>query len=204
MNSFKIFTVASGEATPGVIVDSFTLKGASVTIPVIFIGEEGRGRQLSHIPVELPKELYSEWKEKGKAKLLFAEIGRTKTDKPKLIGKTISDSDEKMIGIFPTMIGFRGGNSHTGDRTPETFNNEDAVEFLDFPGEILCKGQIAQGDAGRMGNGDQLIAVLSKEVVFRTSYSGRLYGAPSSHYYKFDGNTIQSFTWEERTTVDMW
>lgn len=203
MASLKIFTVSSGNVTEGTVVDSFTLKGAGVTIPVIFVGEEGRGRQLSHIPVELPKELYSEWKEKGSVKLFFAEVGKTKTDKPKLFGKTISDTDEKFIGVFPTMIGFRGGNNHTGDRTPETFNDEQP-KFLDFPGETLCKGEIAQGDAGRMGSGDQLIAVLPKEVVFRTSYSGRLYGSPSSHYYRFDGNTIQSLTWDERVTSDLW
>ena len=75
---------------------------------------------------------------------------------------------------------------------------------MKFPGEILCAGTIAEGDAGRMGSGDQLIAVVPKEEVFRTAYHGRLYGAPSSHYYKYDGQSIQSLTWEERLASDLW
>ena len=130
-----------------------------------------------------------------------------------------ADTTEKCICIFRTKIGFRGGNSHTGDRKEEywvpnwfwrsdllalgkelkeRYTKEEAIsiveelnssyqwdaiferklEFHPFPGEILCKGIIAQGQAGRMGSGEQLVAVMPRGVVFRTGYSGRLYGAP--------------------------
>ena len=150
-------------------------------------------------------------------KLIFAEIGQTKAGKPKFFSKDSANTDEKIIVVLETQIGFRGGNSHTGDRkcewyTPEYYVRENAQkagipiqevytaeevkeysprimrvlehyqasteylwnagfeihrEFEMFPGEILAKGCIAQGTAGRMGNGEQLIAVIPKNVVFR-------------------------------------
>jgi hypothetical protein len=67
----------------------------------------------------------------------------------------------------------------------------------------LAEGRIAQGDAGRMGWGTQLIAVVPKGAVFRTAYTGRLYGRPSAHYYLFNGETILSATWEERVASEL-
>lgn len=74
--------------------------------------------------------------------------------------------------------------------------------FHPFPGEILAKGVIAQGGAGAMGSGDQYVAVLPKGTWFRTSYSGRLYGAPAAHYYLWDGQRLMVVTWEERQLLD--
>jgi hypothetical protein len=74
---------------------------------------------------------------------------------------------------------------------------------LEFPGKILVEGIIAQGLAGRMGHGKQIIALVPKGVVFSTQYSGRLYGAPSAHYYVFNGTSILSATWEERQVADI-
>ncbi len=56
----KVFTIASGEVTEGARVDSFTLKGAGVTIPAIIVGEEGRGRKLGIVPVQLLPNSYKE------------------------------------------------------------------------------------------------------------------------------------------------
>ncbi|MDP2926628.1 MAG: hypothetical protein Q8N65_00585 [bacterium] len=178
--------------------------------------------------------------------LSFAEVGTTKAGKPKLWGKSAVTTNEKIIVVFRTSIGFRGGNNHTGERRdqgeqpcpdrgreygysvhgkcdicgiglnepagenlPYTHPTDEGIvipkpQFDEFPGEVICRGVIAQGDAGRMGAGDQLVAVMPKGVVFRTSYSGRLYGAPSSHYYKWDGEKlIGGLTWEERTSSDL-
>ena len=193
-------------------------------------------------------------------KLMFAELGTTKSQKPKLFAKPSADSDEKAILVFRTKIGFRGGNSHTGDRSeemvpceyagkvgryweqgdgtcPECGARAEWVFFKDhpeleqpakeadyamdngtfwhpqtqvrkkdwapFPGEILVEGRIAEGAAGAMGSGRQLVVVMPKGVVFRTSYSGRLYGAPSAHYYVFNGEKVLSATWDERQLADL-
>jgi len=44
---------------------------------------------------------------------------------------------------------------------------------------------------------------MPKGVVFRTGYSGRLYGAPAAHYYVFDGEKILAATWEERMLTEL-
>lgn len=202
----KIFTIESGNVTEGVRVDSFTLKGAGITIPTILVGEEGRGRRFGVLPVQLLPSSYKEWQEEGTVSIHSAKVGETRAGKPKLLETSGITDTEKCICVFRTKIGFRGGNSHTGDRDGGTEKNYWGVEyptFHPFPGEILCEGIIAQGDAGRMGSGDQLVAILPADTVFRTGYSGRLYGAPSAHYYLFRDGQILSATWEEREVADI-
>ncbi len=242
----KIFTIENGKVSEGVKVDSFTLKGAGVSIPAIIIGEEGRGRKLGVLSVHLLPDTYVEWKENGYVYIHSAEIGTTKSGKHKLSQTKEADTTEKCICVFRTKIGFRGGNSHTGDRKgeywvrewfislpenvpkKERYTREEVVaivaaitppeekgiwrwdegferklEFNPFPGEILCDGIIAQGQAGRMGSGRQLVAVMPEDIVFRTGYSGRLYGAPSAHYYVYRRGQLLSATWEEREISDI-
>ena len=197
----KVFTVENGKVTEGVRVDTFTLKSAGVSIPAILIGEGGRGRKLGVLPVQLLPDTYAEWKEKRYTHIHSATVGTTKSGKPKLFQTEDADTTEKCICVFRTMIGFRGGNSHTGDRDGGTEKNYWGVEcptFHPFPGEILCEGIIAQGQAGRMGSGNQLVAVMPENIVFRTGYSGRLYGAPSAHYYVYRDGQLLSATWDER------
>jgi len=207
MKKMKIFTIESGKVFKGVTVNAFTLKGAGVTIPAVIIGEEGRGRQLGVLPVQLLSDSYKEWLEKGRTHIFFAEIGTTKAGKPKLFQTEGADTTEKCICVFRTKIGFRGGNSHTGDRDGEEGKDEKDLyywgSFHPFPGEILCEGIIAQGDAGRMGRGRQMIAIMPENTVFRTAYSGRLYGAPCAHYYIYRDGQILSATWEEREVAEI-
>lgn len=241
----KIFTIKSGEVEEGARVDSFTLKGAGVSIPAIIIGEEGRGRELGVLPVHLLPNNYKEWQENRYTYIHSAEVGTTKAGKPKLFQTEDADTTEKCICIFRTKIGFRGSNSHTGDRkseywvphwkpdilvlgkVKERYTKQEAIsttkelsslegkeyqwdvifdrklEFHPFPGEILCEGIIAQGDAGRMGNGEQLVAIMPADAVFRTGYSGRLYGNPVAHYYIYRDGQVLSATWEEREVSEV-
>ncbi len=267
MNAYKIFTIESGSVSVGATIEKLHLKGASIDIPAILIGEEGRGRERGVLPVGNPPmvpcperfdqyiggprseaafqgndpgpkpekipvcsscgESYSPWElysfnegkggwksshpaEKGLVveKLLFAEVGETKAGKPKLFAKSVAESDEKAIVVFRTQIGFRGGNSHTGDRNgkeeyEEWGEKKTRIIYAEFPGEIIVKGYIAEGIAGRMGGGAQLVALMPKDVIFRTGYSGRLYGEPAAHYYVYNGEKIFSATWKERTAADL-
>jgi hypothetical protein len=131
--------------------------------------------------------------------------------------------------VYASSIGFRGGNSHTGDLAgwvcrcgaqgreldlPErcsgwkegdsSWSHEPAYRFEPYPGEVIVRGVIAQGDAGRMGSGEQLVATLRRGAVARAARSGRLYGAPRSWYYRFDGGQLQAATWEQRVAADLW
>jgi len=203
----KIFTIASGDVTEGARVDSFTLKGAGVTIPAVLVGEEGRGRRLGVLPVQLLPEQHKEWQEEGCVYIYSATVGTTRAGKPKLLQIENADTTDRCICVFRTRIGFRGGNSHTGDRDggfkKDYWDDEERPTFHPFPGEVLCEGIIAQGDAGRMGSGSQIVAVMPAGIVFRTGYSGRLYGGPPEHYYLFRDGQLLSATWEEREVADI-
>lgn len=250
----KIYTIESGKVSEGARIDSFTLKGAGVTIPTIIVGEKGRGRELGVLPVSLLPEQQKEWEEKGEVFITAAEIGQTRAGKPKLISRAIPTTNEEVIVVFRTRIGYRGSNSHAGDRKKvyyilddffrdtavkagiplkdeytedevlqyapllvkseniwfNDFTNlspttgfDEILEFHPFPGRVIVKGVIAQGDAGRMGRGEQLVAVMPKGIVFRTGYTGRLYGASPSHYYIWTGEKLLSATWEEREVSDL-
>ena len=206
--SYRVFTIESGSVKEGAVVETLHLKGAGIDIPAIFVGEQGRGRERGVLPVQIPSALQAEWKEKGQVRIASAEVGTTKAGKPKLyarVGEGI-DAGDRVICVFRTKIGFRGGNSHTGDRTGETKKGafgDEHITFLDFPGETLVSGCIAQGMAGRMGGGEQSVATMPKGVVFRTGYSGRLYGSPSAHYYLWNGERLLAVTWDERVTSDI-
>lgn len=75
--------------------------------------------------------------------------------------------------------------------------------YQKFPGEVICSGRIAQGDAGRMGSGEQLIAIIPKNTVFCTAYTGRLYGESKQHFYMLEDGNILFATQEERTITDI-
>lgn len=215
-NSLQVFTVESGLVSEGAKISNLHLKEANIDIPAILVGEEGRGRFQEAMPVDRPPM----------GNLIFAEIGQTKAGKPKFFSKDSATTDEKIVVVFRTKMGFRGGNSHTGDRAgwkcskcdatgkeliaPETCPKCESTGydgpkhfFAQFPGKKLVRGIIAEGDAGRMGSGEQLIAVMPKGVVFRTSYSGRLYGNPDAHYYLWNGEKLIAVTWEERSNSEI-
>lgn len=176
----KIFTISDGVVIAGAKVVGFKLKSVDVTISAITVGEVGRGRLLGVLPTDYPID----------SEILEADIGLTKTNNAKLVSQLINNKEECLV-VLRTPIGFRGSNLHTGDRIAEG-------SYANFPGKVLVKGCIAQGDAGRMGSGEQCIAVIKKGDVFRTAYSGRRYGAPGSHYHMFDGERILCATWSER------
>ncbi|MEI7653551.1 MAG: hypothetical protein WCJ70_04775 [bacterium] len=248
---YKIFTVNEARVTPGARVLNHSLKGAGIEIPAIIVGEEGRGRELGVLPVGgISLKVDGSYDP-----ILFAEVGQTKAGKPKLWAKSDATSGDFAVVVLPTKIGFRGGNSHTGDRGEPNYklnfgtlgyeaqqvikgkitdhpvegwkedfyygvfpssmrdklleqgfqdvDFEEVLNFLPFPGRILTKGTIAEGTAGRVGSGDQMVALIPKYAVFRTAYSGRLYGGPAAHYYRFDGEKILAATWDERILSDV-
>jgi hypothetical protein len=266
MNSYRVFTVASGEVIPGAAIDILHLKGAGMSIPAIIIGEEGRGRERGVVPVSDPPIVpcpdrgrdirISSWaadatkcdkcgvtlgpKKEGRyacthpdegqvqGRLMFAEVGQTKAGKPKFITRNEATSDHFIIVVFTTHIWYRGENNYTGDfqswRCPKVGCDASGTTstpavcpkcgaagwsgpqplYENFPGQIIARGYIAQGEAGAIvGGGEELVALMPKNIVFRTAYWGRLYGAPDAHYYKWDGEKLMAATWDERTSADL-
>lgn len=170
----RIFTIRDGHALTGAVIDRETI--GENTIPVISVGEKGRGRKYAYIPVAL--------KDAASETLAFADLGTTRKGGVKLIESSPGRGEEEK-----DYVDIKDGK---------------ATGFLPFPGQILAQGKIAQGLAGNMGSGDQLIVTMPQNTVFRVSYSGRLYGAPNAHYGVFDGTKIELFTWEQREALDRW
>jgi hypothetical protein len=208
MTVHRIFTISAGTVQDGTLVQSFSVSGGAVTIPAVLVGEQGRGRSLGVLPVQLPNQLHTQWQQRGQVTIRAAQIGQTRSGRPKLIvpHEDLAPDDSRIIAVLRTPIGFRGGNEHTGDRTGESTRNvwgEEVPVFRPFPGEVLLEGIIAQGAAGRAGSGRQLVALIPRGVVFRTGYSGRLYGGPRAHYYLWDGERLLAATWDERQVADL-
>jgi hypothetical protein len=202
----KVFSIENGRVSEGATVEVFKLSTVGVEIPAILVGEEGRGRKLGVLPVQLLPEKYKEWQEGKDIMIYSAEVGETRAGKPKLIETSGITDTSFCICVFRTRIGYRGANEHTGDRDggmERDYWGEEHPTFHPFPGEVLCEGEIAQGAAGRMGSGSQIVAVMPAGMVFRTGYSGRLYGAPSAHYYVYRDGQLLSATWEEREVAEI-
>lgn len=223
----KIFTVQKDSIKAGAKVEKIALKGAGIEILAVTIGEEGRGRKRELLPVdpravvETPQGLVIE----------AASVGKTQSGKPRLNAAT-SDEDHACIVVMRTSIGFRGSNTHRGDRATLAWSCEcgaSATErplenplegggmtcptcgrvvkkdytFHPFPGQVLAHGIIAEGIAGWAGAGDQYIVVMPRGVVWRVGLMGRLYGSPDTYYYMFDGDTIRCVTGILRDTVEI-
>lgn len=205
----KIFTIEKQNIKTTAKVETHTLK-SGIKIPVVGVGEYGRGRAFAFLAVSLLPESQEKWENDGSVLISNVAIGKTRLGHPKLIEiETTTNNNEKIIiAVLNTSIGFRGSNSHTGDWdntiSYEGESEPKARHCHPFPGEILCEGTIAQGAAGNMGSGKQLIAVFKNDDVFRVGLGGRLYGAPGAYYYKVDTTTdktdevITVATWNER------
>lgn len=199
----RIYTIQNGTVTIGATVTTHTLSSGA-KIPVLSIGESGRGRKLAYLVVDLLPTSQKQWAETGKVDIQFAKTGQTKAGATKLIQTAADSNPEEVLAVFRTHIGFRGSNSHRGDYDGQPFECEHpkAANCLAFPGVVLAEGTIAQGAAGNMGSGQQLIATLKLGDIVRTGYGGRLYGAPSHHFYRMTAEGIDVATWEERTATD--
>ena len=204
---YQVVTIDHGKTKEGARVERLQLKGAGIEIPVLAVGEEGRGRRRGIVSVQLDRDSWVRWEAKNEEVLLkAAHLGATKAGKIKFLERETPNNEDFLLTVFRTPLGFCGSNSHTGDRTGEYRESswgEQTPVFHPFPGITLEHGVIAQGCAGRAGSGEELIALMPREEVFRTGYSGRLYGGPSAHYYKFDGQRVLSATWEERAASDI-
>ena len=197
----QVYTLNSGTIEAGATVSRFSLKSADITIPVIGVGEYGRGREYDFVAVSLLPENYITFMEgKEKVHIYYANLTSTKSGRNKL-AETLYDEtpSDGFIAVMPTMIGFRGSNEHTGD-IKEIVDGK--TKYYDFPGEVLAMGIIAQGAAGYAGSGSQLIAKVPYCTWFATKYYGRLYGNPDRHWYYHDGEKLLCFTDEEREVYE--
>jgi len=220
--AYKVFSIGRGVQDglqEGALVEEYPLS-TGVVIPVLAVGEQGRGRELGILPVSGAKP---------SDQLVAADVVEV-SGRSKLVAADEATNKEATIVVLHTMTGFRGSNAHTGDvigwrcrsRNCTGPREMHPVEFLDVipekcpdcgwhtemvyaprPGKVLARGVIAEGAAGRAGSGEQFILLLPRDEVLRTAYTGRLYGGPEEHYLWFDGEKIIRLTCEERVLFAM-
>jgi len=178
---YQVFEVREDQISRPVVEEFQLSSGAKIS--AIIVGESGRGRKLGILPVAGAQP--------GK-EIIAASIGTTRSGRPKLVAQSAPNTDEAVVVVLRTPIGFRGNNKHCGR------SQEDP-----FPGKVLTMGIIAQGIAGRMGSGDQLVALIPKGVVWSAYIGGRRYGAPRVYYYIFDGKKIKVSTEDEVESVGL-
>jgi hypothetical protein len=191
----KIFTVGNGTVEEGATVGKVTILSADVEIKAVCIGESGRGRKFSYIPIS--------WVSDETTKVTNVKLGETRTGKPKFIAINPEEDDnttDECVIVFKHTAGYRGSAYLTGDRV----DLDSDKLFEDFPGEIILEGAIAQGAAGRMGGNSQYIAKMRKGDIFRIKRTGRLYGNPTSYYGCFDGHKVTLVTWQDREAAELW
>lgn len=192
----KLFTIRHERCEEGALVEEFRL-ATGITIPAVTVGEEGRGRVLGVLPVKgaQPGET-----------IYYATVSSTRSGRPCLIAAQEDGDDDSCVVIMRTEYGFRGSCGHTGDFSGVVPTGKRWSPWLptyyDFPGEILTRGIIADGLAGRMASGEQIAAVVKSGQVFRAWRSGRLYGQPDEYFYTFYSGNILVATWEERLLLD--
>lgn len=199
----KTFTITHGQIENFIQPIIYTATSGS-QYPVIAVGENHRGSKYSFVPVSnssfidgKPNPIYS------------ADISATKSGKPLIIdsGGTEEMSGDALI-VFLTPIGFRGSNNHFGkflgyEKYVDYGIEREIAKYSEFPGQILAEGVISQGTAGRMGSGEQIIAIIQKGVEFGTALGGRLYGKTKRYFYKFDGQKILVWNEQEIDLIDL-
>ena len=194
MESYRVFT-ASLEGVKDYAVTTKQKITDDIVIETITIGESGRGRKLTYVPV------HTLVRSDDPTQLKFLRLGTTKKGALKFFEAERATTDDFCIVVLRSGIGFRGSNVHTGDYY--YVEGEEKPKFYEFPGEILATGKIAQGAAGGMSSGLQHIVKMPREKVFRVARSGRLYGNPSSYYHYFDGTQLYRLSLNERTAADI-
>ena len=88
-----------------------------------------------------------------------------------LITKGKGEEDGKFLVLLSMAPGFRGSAS---------YQTEGQIS-------LLCSGEEAQGDAGRMGGADCPVFVVEGPCQISWTRTGRLYGSPSRWVAVFDG-----------------
>ena len=144
-------------------------------------------------------------------------LGKTQSGKLKFFANNYATTATECIIVMRSGIRYRGANEHTlaehdglmcsycnvssqdTTKPPCEHTDHHYPKYAPIPKErILAVGHIAQGTAGRMGSGEQIIIKLPINTEIRLKKYGRLYGGPSEYFYCFDGENVTCLSGQER------
>ncbi|MED0649937.1 hypothetical protein P9246_10720 [Aeribacillus pallidus] len=87
-------------------------------------------------------------------------------------------TEVKPIGFF--------NSAHPDEGTYMTYPSLENIEGV----TVLAEGYCAQGDAGRMGGHPEYLVILEPGTLIRVKRTGRLYGAASELFVRWDGESL--------------
>lgn len=206
----KVFTM---QDLPLQVVEGAEVKklklSNGVIIDTVQVGEQGRGRQLGVIPVQLQ----TPWDGDGERIIKNAKIGQTLKGSPKFFEiPAEGDNDEDYILVLRTPIGHRGSSEHFVVCKGEvdkllllrrsTIQDQDKEGSCTLPSlKVLAQGIIAQGLAGMMGAGEQYVLQVSPPMRLEIHINGRLYGEPSTYNIYVEKTGVSVLTPEEEALL---
>lgn len=136
-------------------------------LKVITVGEKGRGRSEDYVFVgKSLQESLKELREARKNLTVLCEL--TKTDKTKILSGLTNQNVEGVLFTTDWHGGFRGG---IDCKLPEEV-------------EIILRGYVAQGEAGRMGGWEEYMLLTRKPVEIFYRVKGRTYGSQPERVIK--------------------
>jgi len=141
--------------------------------PALLLGEQGRGRRLARVPVaaELAAELVPAPAPRQPTTLEVADLERRGGTIIVLPGR---DSAPRTAGlVIRDQSGYRGSWTF-GTPAPK----------------VLAEGRKAYGIAGNVGGGPEILLTLGEGEEVEIVRSGRLYGAPSRVWLRWDGSAM--------------
>jgi|YelNatPaOPRAMG01_1025707.scaffolds.fasta_scaffold05840_10 hypothetical protein len=102
------------------------------------------------------------------------------------------DSDDRALVLARAAFGFRGSSGYR-------LNDEDLTR--EHPA-VLAFGRRADGAAGRVADGTELLVVLRPGDRLRLWRTGRLYGGEARFEYRWDGRELRAATPEEWAALE--
>jgi hypothetical protein len=107
-------------------------------------------------------------------------VGQTKNGKP-LIIQPVGEDTRALIKLY-YYEGYRGSNSYDYDH-----------EKI----KVLMNGIHAQGAAGRMGSGIEMVLIMEPNTTVLCKRFGRTYGEPKEKVVSWDGESLKTFNPED-------
>lgn len=186
---FRIFSFDHFRLSEGVLVQEHTLTNGQ-KIPAILIGEAGRGRKLGVIPVKgSPVAIPGE--------RIFAARPQKAGDGANLTWGDPATADQSACLVAIRCDGgFRGCLFIDGERLSPM--DGDHPQYNPLPaGCVLARGNTADGDAGRMGSSEQILALIREGEVVSIRPTGRRHAG--THFLRWLAGSLHVASLEERT-----
>lgn len=199
--AYRIFTICQSAIND--VAEVGYQKTDKGIVPAITVGfESGMGA----LPVHLPARQYRKWRQE-RVFICSASIN-AEAERLELVWNHGEQTDStKAIVVLRTTLFSYVENIHTGRQTgwkcrdcgyleeDSTYIDRCSIcykigsflpDYGEFPGQVLCRGTLARG------SGEQLIALVSQNEVFRMARlsldTGRVMG--QEFIYRWDGTSI--------------